>query len=94
MFGIASSELMIVALVAIIFVGPRDLPRVMRLVGLWIGKGRAMTRRVHGAIDQVVREIELADLEQKWKAENSRIMVEQTASIEGAHYSDRLLQRD
>jgi len=86
MFGIASSELMIVALVAIIFVGPRDLPRVMRLVGLWIGKGRAMTRQVHGAIDQVVREIELADLEQKWKAENSRIMVEQTASIKGAHY--------
>ena len=84
MFGIAPSELMIVGLFAIIFVGPKDLPRAMRLVGQWVGKGRALTRHVHGAIDQVIREIELAELENKWQSENDRIMHEHADLIGGS----------
>src|SRR6201996_8470078 len=76
MFDIAPSELMIVALVAIVFIGPKDLPRVMRVVGQWVGKGRAMARHFRSAVDDMIRESELQEMEQKWKAENERIMRE------------------
>ncbi|WBO22029.1 Sec-independent protein translocase protein TatB [Sphingomonas abietis] len=76
MFDIAPSELMVVALVAIVFIGPKDLPRAMRFVGQWVGKGRTMARHFRSAMDEMVREAELAEMEQKWKAENERIMRE------------------
>ncbi len=76
MFDIAPSEMMLVALVAIIFIGPKDLPRVMRFVGQWVGKGRTMARHFRTAMDDMVREAELHEMEAKWKAENERIMRE------------------
>jgi len=76
MFDIAPSEMMLVALVAIIFIGPKDLPRAMRFVGQWVGKGRTMARHFRTAMDDMVREAELHEMEAKWKAENERIMRE------------------
>ncbi|ERR1700761_5486621 len=83
MFDIAPSEMLVVALVAIIFIGPKDLPRVMRFVGQWIGKGRTMARHFRTAMDDMVREAELAEMEKKWQAENERIMREHAELIEG-----------
>ena len=76
MFDIAPSEMLIVALVAIVLIGPKDLPRVMRVVGQWVGRGRTMARHFRGAIDDMIRESELQEMEKKWKAENERIMRE------------------
>ena len=84
MFDIAPSEMMLVALVAIIFIGPKDLPRVMRFVGQWVGKGRAMARHFRTAVDDMVREAELQEMEAKWKAENERIMREHADLLSGA----------
>jgi sec-independent protein translocase protein TatB len=84
MFDIAPSEMLVVALVAIIFIGPKDLPRVMRFVGQWVGKGRSMARHFRSAMDDMVREAELAEMETKWKAENERIMREHADLIESA----------
>jgi sec-independent protein translocase protein TatB len=83
MFDIAPSELLVVGLVAIIFIGPKDLPRVMRMVGQWVGRGRTMARHFRSAVDDMIRESELAEMEQKWKAENERIMREHSTLIEG-----------
>ncbi len=83
MFDIAPSEMLVVALVAIIFIGPKDLPRVMRFVGQWVGKGRTMARHFRTAMDDMVREAELAEMEKKWQAENERIMREHADLIEG-----------
>ena len=83
MFDIAPSEMMLVALVAIIFIGPKDLPRVMRFVGQWVGKGRTMARHFRTAMDDMVREAELHEMEAKWKAENERIMREHADLISG-----------
>ena len=44
MFGVDSSELAVVAILALIFIGPKDLPRVMRTVGYWVGRVRGMAR--------------------------------------------------
>lgn len=85
MFDIAPSEMLIVALVAIVLIGPKDLPRVMRVVGQWVGRGRTMARHFRGAIDDMIRESELQEMEKKWKAENERIMREHSDLIGSAN---------
>ena len=74
MFGIDSSELAIVALVALLVIGPKDLPRVMRMVGNWLAKGRAMTRHVRAGFDTMMREAELEEMQKAWAAQNDAIM--------------------
>jgi sec-independent protein translocase protein TatB len=85
MFGVDSSELAVVAILALIFIGPKDLPKVMRTVGYWVGKMRAMARHFTSGIENIVREAELEEMEKKWREENERIMKlypPETASLE------------
>lgn len=74
MFDIASSEFLLVMLVALVVIGPKDLPRVLSAVGKWVGKARGVAAQFRLGFDEMVRESELQDLEKKWKAENDRIM--------------------
>lgn len=76
MFGIDSGELLIIAVVALVVIGPKDLPRVMRAIGNFVGKARGMARHFRSGVDNMIRESELADMEKKWQAENERIMRE------------------
>ncbi len=62
MFDIGWPELLIVALVTIIVVGPKELPRVLRTVTLWIRKVRAMARDFQDGIDDLAREADLDDM--------------------------------
>ena len=80
MFDIAPTELVIVALVALVVIGPKDLPKVMRTVGHWVGRARGMARHFRSGIDTMIRESELEEMEKKWKAENERIMLEYPAN--------------
>src|SRR5579875_1191949 len=66
----------VVALVALIVIGPKDLPKAMRVAGYWVGKARGIARQFRSGFDQMVREAELEEMEKKWKAENERIMRE------------------
>lgn len=74
MFNIDSGEFLVVAIAALIFIGPKDLPRAMHFVGKWVGKARGVARQFRSGIDSMVREAELAELEKQWAAENERIM--------------------
>jgi sec-independent protein translocase protein TatB len=76
MFDIASGELLLVALVALLVIGPKDLPRVLRMVGQWVGKARRVAGQFRSGFDEMVRQSELDELEKKWAAENERIMSE------------------
>jgi sec-independent protein translocase protein TatB len=76
MFGIDSTELLVVALVALVVIGPKDLPKVMRTVGHWVGRARDMARHFRSGIDTMIRESELEEMEKKWREENERIMRE------------------
>ena len=76
MFGIDSTELIIVAIAALIFIGPKDLPAAMRTVGRWVGKVRGMARHFHTGVEAMIRESELEEMEKKWREENERIMRE------------------
>ena len=74
MFGIDSTELLVVAVVALLVIGPKDLPRMMRTVGQWVGKARGVARHFRTGMDAMIREAELEELEKKWRAENEAIM--------------------
>ena len=82
MFDIASSEFFLVMLVALVVIGPKDLPKVLRVVGRWVGKARAVAAQFRSGFDEMVREAEMEDMEKKWQAENERIM--QTEVVEKA----------
>ena len=76
MFDIEPTELMLVAVVALVVIGPKDLPRAMRFVGQWIAKARGVARHFRSGLDEMVRQAELEEMEKKWAAENERIMRE------------------
>lgn len=79
MFDIAPTELMLVAVVALLVIGPKDLPKAMRFVGQWVGKARGVARQFRSGFDAMVREAELAEMEKKWAEENARILREHPA---------------
>ena len=56
MFDIGWSELLIVLVVALVVVGPKDLPRLMRMVGRWVGKARRMADQFKSSFDEMARE--------------------------------------
>ena len=76
MFGVDSSELIIVAVLALLFIGPKELPSAMRTVGRWVGKIRAISRHFTSGLEAMIREAELEEMEKKWREENDRIMRE------------------
>ncbi|WP_342249752.1 Sec-independent protein translocase protein TatB [Sphingomonas sp. OTU376] len=76
MLDFNAPEFVVVAIVALIFIGPKDLPKAMRFVGKWVGKARAVARQFRSGFDNMVREAELAELEKQWAEENARIMSE------------------
>ena len=61
MFDIASSELLVVAIVALLVVGPKDLPKLMRTVGQWVRRARMMTGQIRAGFDQMMQEAEFQE---------------------------------
>lgn len=82
MFGFDSAEIAIIAVLALIFIGPKELPRVMRTVGYWVGRVRGMARHFTAGIEDMVRQAELEELEKKWREDNERIMQMHPSSVE------------
>ena len=74
MFDIGASELLVIAIVAILVIGPKDMPLAMRTAGRWIGKIRRVSAHFRSGIDAMIREAELEEMEKKWKAQNEAIM--------------------
>ena len=62
MFDIAWSELFVILIVALIVVGPKDRPRMMRTVGQWAGRARAMADQFRRSFDDMARHSELEEL--------------------------------
>lgn len=80
MMDIGSTELLMIVIVAIVVIGPKDLPRALYKVGQVIGKAKGMARHFRSGLDAMVREVELEEMEKKWKADNERIMREYAAA--------------
>lgn len=80
MFDIGASELLVIVIVAILVIGPKDMPMALRTAGRWIGKVRRVSSHFRSGIDAMIREAELEDMEKKWKAQNEAIMAKSSAS--------------
>jgi sec-independent protein translocase protein TatB len=74
MFDIGIGELLVIVIVAVVVIGPKDLPLAMRTAGRWIGKVRRVSAHFRSGIDAMVREAELEEMEKKWRAQNEEIM--------------------
>ena len=79
MFDIGWDEMLFTAIVAIVVIGPKDLPRALRTAGRWIGKVRRVSGHFRSGIDTMIREAELQEMEQKWREQNAKIMAETAA---------------
>src|SRR5271169_962795 len=66
MFDIGWSELVVIAVVALIAIGPKELPAVLRMVGQWMGKARKMAAEFQGQFQEAMREAEMADLKKSF----------------------------
>lgn len=76
MFDIGPSELLLIVIVAVIAIGPKELPGALRTVGRWIGQMRRVSAHFRTGLDAMIREAEMQELEQKWAAQNAKIMRE------------------
>jgi len=88
MFGIDSGEILIIAVVALVVIGPKDLPRAMRTIGNFVGRARGMAKHFRTGFDAMIREAELEHMEKQWKADNERIMRDHPAAAKDADWAE------
>ena len=88
MFDIGTSELLVIVIVAILVIGPKDMPAALRAAGKWVGKIRRTSAHFRAGFDAMVREAEMEEMERKWKEQNARIMAETPDDEMGAQRAD------
>lgn len=86
MFDIAWSELMVIAVIALVVIGPKDLPKAIFTLGKWVRKARGVAREFQTHIDDMMRETELDELRKealKTRDLNIKKMMEDTIDPKG-----------
>jgi sec-independent protein translocase protein TatB len=66
MFDLAWSEILLIAVVAVVFIGPKELPAALRTFGKWTAKARVMASEFQRNLDDMVREAELEDVKKQF----------------------------
>jgi len=59
--------LMLIGVVALIVIGPKDLPKALRVAGFWVRKARTLSREFQSSVEQMIREAELDEVRQELK---------------------------
>jgi len=67
LFDIGWPELLLIGAVALVVIGPKDLPRALRVAGYWVRKARTLSREFHSSVEQMIREAELDEMRQQLK---------------------------
>ena len=68
MFGIDSPELLVIAIVALVVIGPKELPGMLRSWGKWMAKARGMASEFRGHVDEMVRQSDLDEVKKQLEA--------------------------
>ena len=74
MFDIGYSELLLIAIVTLLVVGPKELPSLLRNIGRWTGRARSMARHFRAGFDTMVREAEIEEMNKQWAEHNQAII--------------------
>ncbi len=85
MFDIAWSELALIGGVALVVIGPKDMPRVMRAMGRWTRKARLLAGEFQRGIDEMMRESELAEMKRQVQEVNAEAMRQQADIRQDMH---------
>src|SRR6516162_6515027 len=67
LFDLSMTELMLIGVVALVVIGPKDLPAALRVAGYWVRKARTLSREFHSSVEQMMREVELHEVQQQLK---------------------------
>ncbi|MCB5426254.1 twin-arginine translocase subunit TatB [Altererythrobacter sp. CC-YST694] len=86
MFDIGAQELLVIVVVAILVIGPKDMPAALRTAGRWIGKVRRVSNHFRAGVETMIREAEMEEMEKKWQEQNRRVMEQHPdATIDAAN---------
>jgi len=66
-FDIGWPEFMVIGVVALVVIGPKDLPAALRVAGYWVRKARSLSREFHSSVEQMMREVELHEVQNELK---------------------------
>ena len=67
LFDLGMSELLLIGVVALVVIGPKDLPKALRVAGFWVKKARTLSREFQNSVEQMIREAELDEMRQELK---------------------------
>lgn len=65
MFGVDSPELLVIAVVALVVIGPKELPKLLRSWGKWMSQMRGMASEFRGHVDEMVRQSEIDEVKKQ-----------------------------
>ena len=82
MFDVSWSELLLIAVVALVFIGPKELPGVLRAIGQWSGKIRRMASEFQDQFREAIREAEVADLKKDIDEAASKLNTDPFAGVQ------------
>lgn len=88
MFDIGATELLVIAIVAILVIGPKDMPMALRTAGRWIAKLRRVSGHFRAGVDAMIREAELEEMEREWRDRNAQVMREHPDKADPARLKD------
>lgn len=93
MFDLFSwSHILILLTVALVVVGPKDLPRLMHMAGKWAGKARGMANEFKKSFDEMARQSELDELRKEIESLKTKTSVESHINLDGPVVSDAAAQ--
>ena len=67
LFDLSMTELMLIGVVALVVIGPKDLPKALKVAGFWVRKARTLSREFQSSVEQMIREAELHEMQQELK---------------------------
>ena len=67
LFDLSMSELLVIGVIALIVIGPKDLPKALRVAGFWVKKARTLSREFQSSVVQMIREAELDEMRKELK---------------------------
>jgi sec-independent protein translocase protein TatB len=74
MFDIGASEFLLIVIIAVFAVGPKEIPNALRTAGRWIAKIRKVSGHFRSGVETMIREAELEEMEKEWREQNAAIM--------------------
>tara|TARA_B100000686_G_scaffold355182_1_gene470756 strand:+ start:8309 stop:8746 length:438 start_codon:yes stop_codon:yes gene_type:complete len=82
MLDIGWTEILIIAVITLFVVGPKDIPKVLRTIGIWIGKFKSISRDFQNTVHDAVKEAELDEVKKQIESAKTGFTKEMTETID------------